>query len=337
MAYVLTEHDNVGLEKAVTNAVKAGYLGASTPIINRAKKLIAMGSNASLAQKRLAVLFPDASKEVIASAVMSVASDPPNYQQAEVYVRDALDMGVLPREIVKVLAQGGIPYAHANDMVNRISAEGQTSAPDFTPEYVSEEDWREGESDGTDLNPYGVPLSSSVPSFGSPFHKAPVVSSHGTTVSDLKQKLDRSKTLYQLALEDRNLPEADRMSAMMREIEAELKNHPGYSPNSPARKEWQKGDRVRTSFGDGVFLSPDGAGASLVQIDGKDKPIRLPDLHLKEVLSSAVTSAGLSVPFSEASGKALLQYKVTEDINGKPIVASSIYVRAGNGYQLKRK
>jgi len=46
-------------------------VAAPTSIVQRAKKLIAMGANASLAQKRLTALFPDASKEVIASAVMS--------------------------------------------------------------------------------------------------------------------------------------------------------------------------------------------------------------------------------------------------------------------------
>jgi hypothetical protein len=39
---------------------------------------------------------------------------------------------------------------------------------------------------------------------------------------------------------------------------------------------------------------------------------------------------------AEFSGEALLRDKITHDVHGKPIIASGIYVRAGDGYQLKR-
>jgi hypothetical protein len=209
-------------------------------------------------------------------------------------------MGVLPREIVKVLAQGGIPYAHANDMVNRISAEGQTSAPDFTTEYVSEEDWREGESDGTDLNPYGVPLSSSVPSFGSPFHKAPVMSG----VQKMRLGLKPFKDLVNRKFPAGRLTESQDDMGVYWSL-----------PDGTVMAQWNSGTREG-------FIADDTGGVAPVASSVSSGFVPHPD-----------------VPYSEASGKALMQYKVTHDIHGKPLVASSIYVRVGydGGFQLKRK
>jgi hypothetical protein len=55
------------------------------------------------------------------------------------------------------------------------------------------------------------------------------------------------------------------------------------------------------------------------------------------VMSGA--SSGLiphpAVPYPEFSGEVLLQDKVSHDVHGKPIIASGIYVRVGDGYQLK--